>query len=40
VLSILEGGFAPAALAEGARAHLEEMVDPDGPGTNVRMAVN
>jgi acetoin utilization deacetylase AcuC-like enzyme len=40
VLSFLEGGLAPAALAEGARAHVEEMVDPDGSGTNVRMAVN
>jgi acetoin utilization deacetylase AcuC-like enzyme len=40
VLSFLEGGFAPAALVEGARAHVEEMVAADGPGTNVRMAVN
>jgi acetoin utilization deacetylase AcuC-like enzyme len=40
VLSFLEGGFAPAALAEGARAHVEEMADPDGSATNVRKAVN
>ena len=40
VLSFLEGGFTPLALAEGARAHVEEMADSGGSGSNVRMAVN
>jgi len=40
VLSILEGGFAPVALAEGVRAHVEELAEPDRSGSKVGMAVN
>lgn len=40
VLSFLEGGFAPAALAEGARAHVEVMAEPGPPAPNAGMAVN
>ena len=40
VLSILEGGFAPVALAEGARAHVEELAEPDRSGSKAGMAVN
>lgn len=39
VLSFLEGGFAPLALAEGARAHVEAMAEPGPPAPNAGMAV-
>lgn len=40
VLSILEGGFAPVALAEGVRAHVEELAEPGRSRSKAGMAVN
>lgn len=39
VLSFLEGGFTPVALAEGARAHVEGMAESGLPAPNAGMAV-
>jgi acetoin utilization deacetylase AcuC-like enzyme len=40
MLSILEGGFAPEGLAEGARVHVEELAGIGAPGTDAGMQVN